>query len=554
MSESKTTENISGVERHISIDKSTLKYNNEEYNERIEIMNSSQPMIGLQHLSRAKIRWKRASRKLRMIKSFELENTLPTNKFKVKRHNKLKRIFLNRCGDKIKTKSVLLSFSGLLLGIFSTLIINLLPQHDVIKHQKYWYESDIGLIFGWGPVAAANIVNICLFCVGSPGKSSLKPCAIAYTMGVLSMAFCFCAFYVLWTYVGDFVWPMPFQGYIVGVCGWYVMTLALWFQYPTLWRSDPPIRKKMLFTILFLNVMVFAELTYKGILAVFQIIPSDIQWSLVFVLLLVREWHSWILSFLGKKVSGNEDLSVEVIAIHYAAVRHIIFLSVNLGGITTTATNYFMFGCDFFINMLCTFVTIWLKSKPASESNDKKQIQAIMTQLINESVEFIMPITYCACYLIAYFGPNAELMGNVKNDSWQYISVDNIEELNDVLFWNFMMFIVDLGSTILTIFLLFRYSKINILRMYIQMQDQMWYMLAIQQGYIVSEVSCIFMDTIKNLFKKYFTKDYYVYKNQQIFLDIFQYFVQLPISFASDFMFQFDWIHKYKNNVTRFSE
>ena len=90
--------------------------------------------------------------------------------------------------------------------------------------------------------------------------------------------------------------------------------------------------------------------------------------------------------------------------------------------------------------------------------------------------------------------------------------------------------------------------------MFVQMQDQMWYMLAIQQGYIVSEVSCIFMDTIKNLFKKYFTKDYYVYKNQQIFLDIFQYFVQLPISFASDFMFQFDWIHKYKNNVTRFSE
>ena len=36
ISESKTTENVSGVERHISLDKSTLKYNNKEYNERIE--------------------------------------------------------------------------------------------------------------------------------------------------------------------------------------------------------------------------------------------------------------------------------------------------------------------------------------------------------------------------------------------------------------------------------------------------------------------------------------------------------------------------------------
>merc|ERR1719367_2496082 len=99
------------------------------------------------------------------------------------------------------------------------------------------------------------------------------------------------------------------------------MTLTLWFQYPKEWRSDPPIRKKILFTVLFLNVMVFAELTYKGILAIFHIVPSNVQWIMVFVLILVREWHSWILSFLGKKVSGNEDLSVEVIAIHYAAVR-----------------------------------------------------------------------------------------------------------------------------------------------------------------------------------------------------------------------------------------
>ena len=470
------------------INKNILQVKSKEHNNRTGIINSANPMIESEHLTPAKTRWRRASKRIRMIQSFELENKLPTNRFKVKRHNKLKRIFLNRCGDKVKIKSVLLSFSGLFLGIFSTLIINLFPQHDVIRNQKYWYESDIGLIFGWGPVAAANIVNICLFCVGSPGKSSFKPCAIAYAIGGLSMVLLFCFFYFLWTYVGDFVWPMPFQGYLVGVCGWYVMTLTLWFLYPAEWRSDSCIRKKILFTILFLNVMVFAELTYKGVLAVFQIVPSNIQWILVFVLLIVREWHSWILSFIGKKVSGNEDLSVEAIAIHYAAVRHIIFLSVNLGGITTTATNCFMFGCDFSINMLCTFATIWLKSRPTSESNERRQIQAVMTQLINESVEFIMPLTYCVCYLIAYFGPNAELMGNVKNDSWQYTSVDNIEELNDILFWNFMMFIVDLGSTILSIFLLCLYSNINILRMYVQMQDHMWYMLAIQQGYIVSEV------------------------------------------------------------------
>ena len=485
-------ENNDNIKRNSVVKNKVHQFNNEEYNERAEIINSSQPMIELEPLSPAKLRWKKAQKRIRIISSFKIQHNLPSTAFKTKRHNKLKRIFLNRCGDKVKVKSILSPFAGFLLSIISTLIINLLPQDKIKKNQTLRYcpwGNEMGLLFGWGPIAAANIVNICLFCVGSPVKNSVKPCGIAFFVGLLSMVICFCIFYILWAVVGDLVWPMPFQGYLVGVCGWYVMTLTLWFQYPKEWRSDPPIRKKILFTVLFLNVMVFAELTYKGILAIFHIIPNNVQWIMVFVLILVREWHSWILSFLGKKVSGNEDLSVEVIAIHYAAVRHIIFLSVNLGGTTTAATNYLMFGCDFCINMLCSFATMWLKNKPSSELNDNRQIQAIMTQLINEFVEFIMPITYCICYLMAYFGPNADLMGNVKNDSWQYTSVDNIEELKEVLFWNFMMVIVDLGSTILTILLLYWYSKINILRMYVQMQDQMWYMLAIQQGYIVSEVS-----------------------------------------------------------------
>ena len=75
-----------------------------------------------------------------------------------------------------------------------------------------------------------------------------------------------------------------------------------------------------------------------------------------------------------------------------------------------------------------------------------------MTQIINESVEFMMPMAYCACYMMAYFGPNAELMGNVKNDSWHFIAVDNIDE---TLFWNTIMFAIDLGSTVITFLLLF---------------------------------------------------------------------------------------------------
>ena len=435
-------------------------------------------------LPNAKMRWKKSTNKIGIVNNWKIQS-YPTNSIKRKRPNKLKEIFLNLSKDKISFKSVIYSFLGIVLSIISTLLYNLWPQHEVVKNQRYWYESTILLIVGWGPIATANVVNLSLFCIGSAGRNSLKPCIVAYIVGTISMILSASLLYLLWKHCAGMVWPMPFQGYTVGVVGWYAMILTLWFQFPKEWRQNADIRKKILFALLFLNVMVVAELTYKGIHGLFHIVSRKAQWSLVFVLLLVREWHSWILSYLGQKISGGEDLSVEVIAVHYAAVRHIIFLSVNLGGLTTDFTNYLMFSFDFAINLGCTFATIYLNRKPRSEKNDERRIKAIMTQIINESVEFMMPIAYCACYMMAYFGPNAELMGNVKNDSWHFIAVDNIDE---TLFWNTIMFAIDLGSTVITFLLLFWFSKLNILKMYYQMQDQMWYVLAIQQGYIISEV------------------------------------------------------------------
>ena len=234
----------------------------------------------------------------------------PSYSAKRKRPNKLKQIFLNLCEDTITIKSMLSAFAGILLSILSTLLFTFWKQHEVFENHKYWYESTILLIFGWGPIATANVVNLSLFCTGSEAKNSLKPCLITYVFSAFSMILSAALIYFVWSYCAGRVWPMPFQGYTVGVIGWYTMMITLWFEFPKQWRSSPAIRKKVLYVLLFLNVMVIAELTYKGILGLFHIVPIKVQWTLVFVLLVVREWHSWILSYLGQKISGGEDFLV----------------------------------------------------------------------------------------------------------------------------------------------------------------------------------------------------------------------------------------------------
>ena len=109
-----------------------------------------------------------------------------------------------------------------------------------------------------------------------------------------------------------------------------------------------------------------------------------------------------------------------------------------------------------------------------------------MSLIINESLEFLMPIAYVICLLMAYYGPNAEILGNIKNSYWQYIEINNIEK---TLQWIGMMFVVDVASAVISFIVLWWTCKINIIRIYLQVQNEIWYIIAIQQGYLISEVN-----------------------------------------------------------------
>ena len=121
-----------------------------------------------------------------------------------------------------------------------------------------------------------------------------------------------------------------------------------------------------------------------------------------------------------------------------------------------------------------------------SEKNEEKQVKAILNLIINESLEFLMPIAYVICLLMAYYGPNAKILGNIKNSYWQYIEIEDLEK---TLLWIGMMFTVDIASAVISFAVLWIRCKINIIKMYLQVQNEIWFIMAIQQGYLISEVS-----------------------------------------------------------------
>ena len=88
--------------------------------------------------------------------------------------------------------------------------------------------------------------------------------------------------------------------------------------------------------------------------------------------------------------------------------------------------------------------------------------------------------------LMAYCGPNSLLLGSIRFGGWNF---SEITDLGGNIFWISVLFLVDFGSTLLSFILLKIFGGMNIFKMYYQVVQEMGVVLAIQQGYIVVEVS-----------------------------------------------------------------
>jgi hypothetical protein len=320
--------------------------------------------------------------------------------------------------------------------------------------------------------------------MGINGKNTARACVLAYGVGATTAGVTSGILYMLWVQLADLPSPMLFHGYLTGVVTWYAMNAVFWFECPKNWRNVARNKKRIIFCLVFLNLLFVFEISYKLIQRLFLVIPKHMHWPLIIVLLVARELHAWVLGYFGQKIAGVPDLSVEVLATVYAGLRHAIFLSVDGASMTTDAIGYTILAADFLINLLCCFIIIWC-DRNESVKNQERKVKALLNLISNEYVEFAIPITYVICLLMAYFGPNAEILGNVRNGFWHY---NAIEDIGDTLKWITIMFSFDFVSLILSTLLLRYFCKINIFRMYLQIQDQMGHMIVLATGYMVSEV------------------------------------------------------------------
>ena len=180
-----------------------------------------------------------------------------------------------------------------------------------------------------------------------------------------------------------------------------------------------------------------------------------------------KEFNLWLYTKLLYKVAGGKTQSAAIEGIIRVGTVHLFALITLLDSKFETQTEYLIMICDCIPNILSCIKIIKLHNQ-GRQMNDEKN-KDVECLVLEEVLELCVQSIFCTTFLMAYFGPNATILGNVFNDYWQFEKVHSLtDKLSNVL----TFFVIDVVQGILLQFALYHYCKLNLYEVYIDLLRQ----------------------------------------------------------------------------------
>ena len=374
---------------------------------------------------------------------------------------------------------------GVFLGFLGTFTITLLPCHNVIAEPQYWYEFWLQCELGFLPLfAAVSIFNSSSW-MNTEAVKNVKNYIRLYMVGFVSSTISISSVYYFWRFLIQYPHPMPFQGVLLAFELLMILYIHLWYQFPKALRVNNSFRKRLKFTFHALLISGLVPFQYQIITIFFLKVSPEYQWGVAFCLPIIRELNLALMLKMTKIASAGKFSRVSCSVSHYMNSRHALYVAIIIGTIATFETSLVILGIDFLINLYISIKLIYLR-KWKTETTRSEQVELLQELVLNEHVEFIMPISYFVVFLAAYYGPNGQYIGNIKYGGWAFHAITEIENFyNNIA----QLFFADLSSLLLCAVLLWLSCKINIFRAYYQMVKKGWIEMAIQTAFLLDLVS-----------------------------------------------------------------
>ena len=149
--------------------------------------------------------------------------------------------------------------------------------------------------------------------------------------------------------------------------------------------------------------------------------------------------------------------------------------------------------------------------------------------ILTERIEFFVPMTYMAMLLMAYYGPNADILGNVKMKMWHFQTP--ITDINEFVLTLSSMIAIDFFSFVINALLLWKFCNVNAFKVLNSIQKNYWHIMLVAEAYLLLEVhSQIPINLLK--------------VGILISIYSFQVLPQMSIGSGHDLTLQFDWINQ----------
>ena len=386
-----------------------------------------------------------------------------------------------------------LSYAALIpiLSIVFSSGFTLIPQHNHFDHPEYWYE--FAMPIDWSILGSLSVVVFLRFKVffkEVENLTTIKTCALFFVWNAIIMNTCIFLVHFIWTDCLGYAHPIPMMWSCVVTAWMFPHYVTIWFVFPKEYREDPEGRRKVKYYIIYTNQYFFACIERLIAIMLFLNTPTEFQPIWAILLPMWNELDHWILHKIKAKITNEKNREADLITDIELKSNYTAFLAVALGLFATETASYCILAVELIVQLFKTYGIFKINKKIQTETSDREKLQqekdeAIQNLVLNELVDVLMPIVYVSLLMMAYFGPNATILGNVGCEKWMW---KKISRLSPLLMALFRLFSVDLLALVINSLLLWKFSSVDTIKEMCLDLKRYWYFISATLGGAVVKV------------------------------------------------------------------
>ena len=369
--------------------------------------------------------------------------------------------------------SVLKHIGKIVVCVMSFVSITLIPYHDVVKFNEYWYESIFHWILGALPCYIGVVLTRFKMMFEDYGKSVIPTSSILqiYFSAIATFILSFVLRHLIWSEYLKYNSPTPFQLFIDGYFSILAFWIVLWYKLPEDLRTEIPLRSRLISYCWFALWSSSLPLQVLVLLKMFSMLNEELQWITAIMITIQKVTNNYVMEkFTCNAVKSENNLNAIGITTIYGATVYKIVVVILIGSKANIVTGYCILAIQFLMNMYLCVKIIRLHRQSVEDISQtenllKRKDECLVKLMLNEIVESLTPIMFIIAFMFAYFGPNAKIIGNIQNGYWQFKAVNDIHAyLIGILYTA----TVDLSSVVISLHLLWGFCRIDGLKFVIK--------------------------------------------------------------------------------------